>query len=763
MQLAVRLSSAETMGLIIIFIFLIGMFLWLASVIRGLYDAPPSLHREAFALGYPRASMSAEPVVTPVETEPKWERLPQVNLDFASIVEPSPVVPATEVLPNFTVPPSKTEESLLFRSLVLGMFALSVISVDLAAGTHYSAVGIPFALLGNAWSWHRRHRARHWLNILVSVGSLAILFGGLVPILVAQMQVAIDRLTPTTKMSGTIELTLGMLLVSLQMGLSFHLYDRRSLGYCIVASGLLMAVAAGLSHDVSLLILLCGFMAIAMPTLMLDYRARLALHPMGIASLSPPGARSERALPWRYLSQLAALSLMIGMMLSVFLPNFHLPDLSGSTAQLNWLQNPAQKPPLPPPGLSPNSSPSAPSPPAPTVREMASKLLGQPGNSNYPDTIKQDNLQLPPELASQLQQATQQILATSPPSLNSDFDRAAYLADYLKQHYQEDPQLANRTDLSPIDPKSVQQFAAACTTAPQTCKLVGTKQDVPVVYTAMLRSIEIPARLKTDDNLSQIDPQTKLYPRPPAKSQSQTEVYFANWGWQSLDSTPDRPLFSSEPRQRERLQQQLQQLGGAENRPKATPTSPPTPSTPTSSPTPDSSRDKSAPQPIDPSPPAPAPSPATPPELPKWATDPAIVRTIVLILAIGGGIAWYWWYRRRQQQQLAHLPPVERIYRSMLSSLSKQSRSILPTQTQLEYAQNVGLTAHPQIAKAVWEISQQYTAWRYGKQSIDIRQLNTKLQYLQHLQQLAANRSRQQWFARQKSLWTPKNNLKPRT
>ncbi len=728
------------------------MFCWLASVIRGLYDAPPSLHREAFALGYPRASTPVEPVVTPVAAEPKWERLPQVNLDFVTPVEPPPVVePATQVLPNFTVPPSQTEESLLFRSLVLGMFALSVISVDLAAGTHYSRVGIPFALLGNCWSWHRRHHARHGLNILVSIGSLAILFGGLVPILFAQMQVAIDLLTPATKVSGTLELALGMLLVSLQMGLSFHLYNRRSLGYCMLSSGLLMAVAAGLSHDLNLLISLCGFMAIALPTLMLDYRSRLALQPIGIAPLSPPGARSERDLPWRYLSQLAVLSLILGLMLSVFLPNFRLPDLADS-ARLNRLQTLAQKSPLPK-----SAPPPTPSTPAPTVREMASKLLGQPGNSNYPDSIKQDNLQLPPELASQLQQTTQQILATSPQSLTTDFDRAAYLADYLKQHYQEDSQPANPTELPPIDPKFIQQFTAACNTAPQTCKLVGTKQDLPVTYTAMLRSIGMPARLKTDDNLAQIDPQTNLYPRPPATAQSQTEVYFANWGWLSLDSTPDRPLFNPDPQQRDRLQQQLQQLGGADDRSKAIPTPQPTPSNPTSAPTQNIPSAKSAPPAIEPAPPSPS------PDLPKWATDPVILRTIVFILAIGGVIAWYWWYRRRQQQQLAHLHPIERIYRSMLVSLSKQGRSISPAQTQLEYAQNIGLTAHPQIAKAVWEISQQYTAWRYGKQPIDVRQLTTKLQYLQHLQQLAANRQRQQWLARQKSRWTTQNNLKPRT
>ena len=99
----------------------------------------------------------------------------------------------------------------------------------------------------------------------------------------------------------------------------------------------------------------------------------------------------------------------------------------------------------------------------------------------------------------------------------------------------------------------------------------------------------------------------------------------------------------------------------------------------------------------------------------------------------------------------------------MLLSLGKQGKSRHPAQTQLEYAHSMSHTEHPQIAKAVWEISQQYPIWRYGKQSIDVQQLTKKLQYLQYLQQLAANRKRQQWLAREKSRWTPQTNPKPPT
>jgi hypothetical protein len=96
----------------------------------------------------------------------------------------------------------------------------------------------------------------------------------------------------------------------------------------------------------------------------------------------------------------------------------------------------------------------------------------------------------------------------------------------------------------------------------------------------------------------------------------------------------------------------------------------------------------------------------------------------------------------------------------MISSLSKTGNAKVPAQTQLEYARSIKNTEHPQIAKIVEEISQLYTAWRYGNQKIDINHLAKKLQNLQHLQQLAANRKRQQWIANQKALWVPGHNPK---
>ncbi len=767
-------SISQSAIVILVFAILIGLFLLLV------YEKP--IPRSARIYLKPtnapsRAPSSAlgNPVIVPVaESElpkklaaPLPQRLPTVSLPSPPI-EPRDL--QLEVLPNFTVAPSSIEESLLFRVLVQGLFTIGIVSADLAVGTHYSQVAIPITTAGAAWSWYRRHHSKHWLNTIVSVTTIAFLIGVLVPTLLKEVQIGIDGVAISVKFQAAIALGLQMLLVDLQMGLSFHLYGRKVLGYCVAISGLLMAIAACLSQSIGFMILLSGFVVLVIPTLMLDYRSRLALKPVGISPMPTKQLLPYRHLPWKYLSQLAAIALGIGLILAVFLPNFHFPNLSLQlprqmdeiTALQNRMHDLAQQSRS---GSLPTTNPAT---PQLSVSEMASKLLGQPGNNNYPDLIKQDNLQLPPEIASKLQQFTKQILATAPQPLNSDYDRAAYLAEYLKQHRQADPQQPEPTNLPPVDAKSIQQIITKCPPALQNCPIVvATDRDLPVVYTSMLRSIGIPARLKTGDKPSELDPKTQMYTRPPAASQSQTEVYFPNWGWLGLDSTPDRPLLNPDARQLAQLQQQVQTKPLSFADPSSSPQ-------PTPSPSPGGSNNPGQSSPSVPSPNTPvpnlplpntsslftpnsnkSPSDSTPSkspfELPKWEPDPLILKIIVVALCIGIGIAWYLRKQKQQQQQLAGLPPVERIYRSMLTELSKQGTFKRPTQTQLEYADSTSKIYHPQIAKVVREISQSYTAWRYGKQKTDVKELTKKLQFLQHLQQLAAHRERQQQIDRFKS------------
>ena len=733
------------MGVVLFTVVLIGSVYWLAAFFRSFSRDLPR-RRETFSLDYPRASIPVEPVITPVdegEVKQMPARLAQVALDYVPIVPPIPVVDrSAPVLPNFTPLPTKIEASLLFRSLTLAMFAVSVFCLDFAAGTHFSLSSIPFAAVGTVWSWHRRHHAKHWLNIAVSIASLGLVFGVFVPIIFQQIP-------PQPRSFAMLELMLGGILIALNLGLSFHFYSRRLLGYCLLISVILIGVAAGISQNIGLqnigfLIGFCGFMTISIPTLMLDYRSRLALQPIGIQSLPVQGQLSYQYLPWKYLSQLAAISTCLGMILAIFLPNFNLPDLSfqpPGIEQIKTLAQPSRQP--------PNNQPSTNSNPTPPVnqQELARKVFGQPHNNNYPDLIKQENLPLPPELASQLQQFTQQILATSPQPLNSDFDRSTYIAEYLKQHHQDSPTPATPANLPPLDTKSIQALIAQCNKDPKICKLVGNQQDLPVVYTSMLRSIGIPARLKTGEQPAQIDPQTKLYPRPADKPNSQTEMYSPNWGWVNLDSSPDHPVVNLTPAQIDRLQAQAQQQLGITPSPVVAPTPPPNPNPSSPQPDRDRSIDNSSPPPQQ----NPPNSPPPPADIPT-DFDPNILKVIVIAIAIIGGIAWYLWHRKQTQQQLATLPPIERIYRSMITSLSKTGNAKMPTQTQLEYAHSIKDTEHPQIAKVVAEISQLYTAWRYGNKKIDVNHLAKKLQNLQHLQQLATERKRKQWIANQKAV-----------
>jgi hypothetical protein len=782
------LSLQQSIPAIVIFAVLIWLFV---SSFVDRFSPPPNVYLDLKDLRErtPKSGPN-DPIVVPIPeaklpqklAAPIPERLPTVNLPPPPIVKEIELTP--EILPDFTVPPSPIEESLLFRVLVQGLFTIAVISADLAAGTHFARVAIPITTAGAVWSWYRRQYARHWLNIGVSVVTLAMLILGIFPMLYREIQVGIDSAAPAVKSLAAIALGLAMVSVDIQMGLSFHLYGRKVLGYGVVISGLLMAIAACLSQSIGFLILLCGFVAIAIPTLMLDYRSRIALKPIGIAATPTFELLPYKHLPWQYLGRLAAIAVGIGLMVAVLLPNFRVPNLSFQNPGLDRWQN------LPP---APNNLPSTPQPssnnagatdPKPTapqlsVGDMASQLLGQPGNNNYPDSIKQEHLQLPPEIADRLQQFTQKILATSPQPLGSDFARSAYLAEYLKQRHQADPQQSNATDLPPVDAKSIEQIVAKCPPERTDCPIVANRQDLPVLYTSMLRSIGIPTRLKTGEQPLEIDPQTQMYPRPPAGTPSKTEVYFPNWGWFGLDATPDRPLLNPDARQIAQLQEQVKTMPLTFADPATNPQPTPNPSPSGTNPTPPGT---------DPKPNLPSPNPSATPtsnspfsnissffkpnsnpnnapsiepsrsqpksELPKWEPNPAILKLIVIIIAIGIAIAVYLAHHRRhqrQQQLLVSLPPVERIYRSMLTSLSGKGLSKLPSQTQLEYADNTQKTTHPQIAKVVWEISSTYIAWRYGKQKTNIKELEKKLQFLQHLQQLAAERDRQQQVAKFKS------------
>jgi protein-glutamine gamma-glutamyltransferase len=76
------------------------------------------------------------------------------------------------------------------------------------------------------------------------------------------------------------------------------------------------------------------------------------------------------------------------------------------------------------------------------------------------------------------------------------------------------------------------------------------------------------------------------------------------------------------------------------------------------------------------------------------------------------------------------LAPVDRIYQQMLAQLRAQGVSKHPAQTPLEYAQIVRDSRSATTSLLVTEISQAYTAWRYGSEAQQIDRLQDLLSSL---------------------------------
>jgi hypothetical protein len=637
---------------------------------------------------HPIAGKKLDPLPPPVP-----DRLPLISFRFTT--------PLVEISPTFPLPNYSIEESLLLRVLVQGMATIGFMGTDLAIGTQFSWLAIPITIGGSSWSWYRRRYDRDWLSWLVVGVMLTLIISICTPFFYAQAEQRFSYFD-SVGTSKTIPIILVFILAIGQMGVSWISYTRQALGYGMIMSTLSIAIAGMVSQNVFFILLAMLFIGLAIGGLMLDYRSRIHLPPIGVSDRHVGEQLPYYHLPRHLIIKFTAIVLATGCTLSLFFPNLRLPEITFHRPPFpKPPQTISQKLPLTPPNI-PTPSPSNP----PELNHLAAQVLGQPQNQNYPPEIKAQNLQLPPDLAVTFQKYTQKILANASPHLNSDYDRVAYLGAYLKQNYPTTPSPSPQpSTIPPQQQQILKQLLSQCQQQSKNCPLTGEAQDLPVLYTSMLRSIGIPARLKVDDRLGNFDAHT-----PPNQ---QTEVYFSNLGWLPLDPQRDRPLLPSNPQTISQLQQQLTSL------PSPSP-SPPSSSTPQQSNSP-------IPQPTN--------TPTSPPAL-TWKPDLFILRLLAIALMVAGAIIWYLSRQRQEQQKLAAIPPVERIYRLMLMDLSKRGLSKQPAQTQLEYAQTARDRYPTAIGRTIWEISQLYTAWRYGKKRIDLHQLAKKYQYLVHLQQV---------------------------
>lgn len=178
----------------------------------------------------------------------------------------SPLTPLKQLTTRLRAMPSARahppEDSLALRVAVQCLVSVGILATDVAAGTHNALWAIPLSGLGAAWSWKQRRQANTLAKLGIAMGMLAVL------------SLFLSKLVGQGNDS---RLVLAELLIQLQVLHTFDLPRRKDLGYSAVIGLILIAVAATISETSWFGLWLVLFLAIAIPVLLLDYRARLAL------------------------------------------------------------------------------------------------------------------------------------------------------------------------------------------------------------------------------------------------------------------------------------------------------------------------------------------------------------------------------------------------------------------------------------------------------------------------------------------------------
>ena len=170
-----------------------------------------------------------------------------------------------------SMPAPKTEESIVFRILVQALVIVGIIATDVAAQTDWSLWAVPLSIIGGVFSWYRRSYRNITLKFLLAIAMLGVLF------------LFLSNLVENLNDSRT---TLAGLLVQLQVVHSFDLPRRKDLGYSMIIGLILLGVAGTVSQTMAFAPWLFLFLAIALPTLVLDYRSRLGLE------------KIDQGIPW---------------------------------------------------------------------------------------------------------------------------------------------------------------------------------------------------------------------------------------------------------------------------------------------------------------------------------------------------------------------------------------------------------------------------------------------------------------------------------
>ncbi|AFY47272.1 transglutaminase-like enzyme, predicted cysteine protease [Nostoc sp. PCC 7524] len=339
-------------------------------------------------------------------------------------------------------------------------------------------------------------------------------------------------------------------------------------------------------------------------------------------------------------------------------------------------------------------------------------LLGK-ATTNYPRNIEKYYLQIPPEIAPKVRQRTAEILANynrervgkSEKTLDSAYEKALYLAQYIKQNYSI-PE--NPLDLPYLDEKDdlVEAFLFK--------HKGGYPDHFSTVLTVMLRSIGIPARLVAGFGAGEFNPFTGMYVVRNTDAYAMTEVYFPKYGWFTFDPIPNHPLIPPSIEETQTfsvLRQFWQWVAGW------------------------------------------LPSPVTGflnnvvGAVFSWMGKAIAwffalftqgwvgILTGLILSTTTAFFSWLGWMQWRQwlnRRRLSKLPPMERLYQQMLQWTYQKGLGKHPAQTPLEYAQASSQHHTPAEAQVINEICQAYVSWRYGGNTPNLHQLRQKWQQMKN-------------------------------
>lgn len=197
------------------------------------------------------------------------------------------------------------EESILLRVLVQALVTVGIIATDVAAA-NVTAVGltslwaVPVSAVGATWSWFRRRSRNVPTKFCIAIAMLLALVVFFNRLLIQQQDT---------------RLALAYLLIHLQVFHSFDLPRRKDLGYSMMIGLILIGVAATLSQTLAFAPFLIAFLAIALPTLMLDYRSKLGLAPRS-------GNTQVKILPLRRVGLVLGVTITLGLLIFAMLPRF---------------------------------------------------------------------------------------------------------------------------------------------------------------------------------------------------------------------------------------------------------------------------------------------------------------------------------------------------------------------------------------------------------------------------------------------------------